>query len=103
VQALLGLPWACLQLLEKMRKNGVMLPNNRRLFLSVLWLEMGSNSPCTGENLQKPASKSLLEMLQKTTKVKENFCFYTEIFCIKISTRYKYLYDLFQVFENPKI
>jgi hypothetical protein len=48
---------------------------------------MGSTSPCTGENLQKPASKSLLQMLQKTTKVKENLCLYTEIFCIKISAR----------------
>jgi hypothetical protein len=95
MQAPLGLPWACLQMLEKMRKKRVLLPNNRRLFLSVLWPKMGSTSPCTGENLQKPASKSLLEMLQKTTKVKENFCFYTEIFCIKISTRYKYFNDLF--------
>jgi len=72
-----------------------MLPNNRRVFLSVLWPKMGNTSPCIGENLQKPASKNLLEMLQKTTKVKENLCFYTEIFCIKISARYIYLCDLF--------
>jgi hypothetical protein len=95
VQALLGLPWAYLQLLEKMRKKGFMLPNNRRLYLSVLWPKMGSTSPCTSENLQKPTTKSLLEMLQKTTKVKENLSFYIEIFCIKISARNKYLYDLF--------
>jgi hypothetical protein len=40
--------------------------------------------PLTGKNLQKTASKSLLEMLQNTPKLSKNFCFYTEIFYIKI-------------------
>jgi hypothetical protein len=55
-----------------------MLPNYWRLFLSVLWPKIDSISPCTSENLQKPTSKTLLEMLQNDNKVKENFCFYTE-------------------------
>jgi hypothetical protein len=67
------------------RRKRVLLPNNRRLLLSILWPKLGSTSPCTGENLQKPASKSLLEMLQNTNKVKEKKKIYTEIFCIKIS------------------
>jgi hypothetical protein len=82
VQALLGLPWACLQWLEKMREEGVILPNYWRLFLSVFWPKMGSTSPCTGENLQKPASKSLLEMLQNDNKVKKIYVF-THKFCVK--------------------
>jgi hypothetical protein len=41
--------------------------------------------PPTGKNLQKTTSKSLLEMLQNTPKMlQKNFCFYTEIFSIKI-------------------
>jgi hypothetical protein len=39
--------------------------------------------PLTGKNLQKTASKSLLEMLQNTPKLSKNLCFYTEIFYIK--------------------
>jgi hypothetical protein len=45
---------------------------------------MDNTSPCTGKNLQKETNKNLLEMLQNTTKVKENLCFYIEIFCTKI-------------------
>jgi hypothetical protein len=33
-------------------------------------------------NLQKTASKSLLEMLQNTPNLSKNLCFYTEIFYI---------------------
>ena len=36
-------------------------------------------------NLQKTASKSLLEMLQNTLNLSKNFCFYTEIFSIQKS------------------
>jgi hypothetical protein len=39
--------------------------------------------PLSGKNLQKTASKSLLEMLQNTHKMSKKFCFYTEIFYIK--------------------
>jgi hypothetical protein len=51
-----------------------------------------------GKNLQKPASKSLLEMLQNTHKVKKIFCFYTENFHMKISKlKYKFVTYLRQV------
>jgi hypothetical protein len=33
--------------------------------------------PLTGKNLQKTASKSLLEMLQNTPKLSKKNCFYT--------------------------
>jgi hypothetical protein len=72
-------------MLENERKRWVLLPNKVRPSLSVLWPNLGSTSPCTGENLQKTTSYCLLEMLQNTQKVKENLCFYTEIFCIQIS------------------
>ena len=40
--------------------------------------------PLTGKNLQKTASKSLLEMLQNTPKMSKKSVFYTEILYIKI-------------------
>jgi hypothetical protein len=37
----------------------------------------------SGKNLQKPASKSLLEMLHNTTKLRKISVFYAEIFHMK--------------------
>jgi hypothetical protein len=45
-------------------------------------------------NLQKTASKSLLEMLQNTLNLSKNFCFYTEIFCIQKSENENLFFDL---------
>jgi hypothetical protein len=46
-----------------------------------------------GKFLQKPASKSLLEMLKNTTNVKKIFCFNTENFHTKICKK-NMIYDL---------
>jgi hypothetical protein len=59
------------------------LPNQWRP-LGMFWEWISAAFPLVpGKNLQKPASKSLLEMLQNTQKVKKIFCFYTENFHMK--------------------
>jgi hypothetical protein len=54
----------------------------------------------SGNNLQKTASKSLLEMLQNTPNLSKNFCFYTEIFYIQKSENEKFIFDLSMSVRN---
>jgi hypothetical protein len=47
----------------------------------------------SGKNLQKPASKSLLEMLHNTTKLRKISVFYAEIFHMKSPSNKTEIYE----------
>jgi hypothetical protein len=63
---------------------------------------MASWTPPWSLTCKKPASKSLLEMLQKVTKTQKISVSYNINFLQKKSARYNDLYDLFYVLEYPK-
>ena len=54
----------------------------------------------SGNNLQKTASKSLLEMLQNTPKLSKKNCFYTEIFYIQKSENENFIFDLSMILKS---
>jgi hypothetical protein len=52
------------------------------------------------DNLQKTASKSLLEMLQNTLNLSKNLCFYTEFFYIQKYENENFIFDLSMSVKN---
>ena len=70
-------------MLEKMRKRRESYPTIVEAFEVLCGWILATYLLVTGKNLQKPASKCLLEMLHNTTKFRKKIVFYAEIFHIK--------------------
>jgi hypothetical protein len=59
----------CLQCLERLDKEGGLVPKLKEASLSVLRPNLSSTSPLPGENLPKTASKCLLENATEHFKI----------------------------------
>jgi hypothetical protein len=77
-----GTPLGLLTIARKDERRGYYVTQLLEALLECFVAQNGQHLPLYWRESAK-TSKQNLEMLQKDNKVKENFCFYTEIFCRK--------------------